>query len=61
MKVKVVKRFIDKETNELHKPDSEFECTKERYEEIKVCGNFVVPVENENKKRNIGEKENNGT
>lgn len=49
MKVKAIRRFRDKYTNEIHDRDDVFEVSQERYEEIvKVGGNFgglVTPVD----------------
>ena len=44
MKVKVIKEFVDKHTNKLHKVNEVFECTEERYNEIKGAGSYVEPV-----------------
>ena len=43
MKVKVVKEFVDKHTGELHKVDSSFDCSEDRFKEIQKAGAFVVP------------------
>lgn len=45
MKVKVLVRFIDKHTGEIHRAGEEFDCTPERYEEILSKGNFVEAIE----------------
>lgn len=44
MKVKVIKEFVDKHTNKLHKVNEVFDCDAKRYEEIKGAGAFVEPV-----------------
>ena len=44
MKVKVIKEFVDKHTNKLHKVNEVFECTEERYKEIMGAGSYVEPV-----------------
>ena len=44
MKVKVVKSFIDKTNNQVRAINEEFNCTDERYAEIKKAGNYVEPV-----------------
>lgn len=44
MKVKTIKKFRDIKTGELHKVDSAFDVTAERYAEIQKAGAFVVPV-----------------
>lgn len=45
MKVKVIKTFRDKETNEVRKMGDEFTCTKKRFKEILSVGEFVKEVE----------------
>lgn len=47
MKVKVIKEFVDRHTNKLHKVNEVFECDAKRYEEIKKAGSFVEPVKEE--------------
>lgn len=47
MKAKVVKKFIDKYTGELHKPGEVIKISKKRYEEILAVGNFVEEVKTE--------------
>lgn len=49
MKVKVMKRFIDKDTNLLQEIDTEIEVTKKRYEEINSTS-FGVFLEEVKKK-----------
>lgn len=44
MKVKVVKKFIDKDTNEVRHVNDEFTCTKKRFNEILSVGEFVVEI-----------------
>jgi hypothetical protein len=44
MKVKVIKPFRDKETNEARKVGDEFTCTKKRFNEILSVGEFVKEV-----------------
>lgn len=44
MKVKVIKKFIDKETKKLRPVGSEFECSESRFKEIQSVGNFVEVV-----------------
>ena len=44
MKVKVIKEFVDKHTNKLHKVNEVFECTEDRYNEIMGAGSYVEPV-----------------
>lgn len=41
MKVKVVKRFVDKETKELHEANEVIEVTEARFEEISAAGKYV--------------------
>ena len=53
MKVKVIERFVDKNTKEFYKIDQILEVTKDRYEEIKK---YVEPiVENKTGKRKNNE------
>ena len=49
MKVKVLKTFRDKETNELRKPGDEFTCTKKRYNEILSVDMLVEEIKDEGK------------
>lgn len=42
MKVKVIKRFIDKHTGELHKADDILNITKARFDEIKAVDETLV-------------------
>lgn len=44
MKVKVVKSFIDKYTQQVHKVDEVFECTDKRFKEIESVDHFVEKV-----------------
>lgn len=44
MKVKVVRKFIDKTTGEVRNVNEEFTCTKKRYNEILSVGDFVVEI-----------------
>ena len=44
MEVKVITRFRDAHTGEIHKPGETFECTQERYDEILAVGPFVEKV-----------------
>ena len=41
MKVKVVNRFVDKETKQLHEYGEVIEVTEERFAEISAAGNYV--------------------
>lgn len=58
MRVKVVKRFRDKHTNDLHDKGHEIEITKERYEEINSTslGVFVEEIKEEKKQKNKSAK-----
>ena len=47
MKVKVIKKFRDITTKEIRKVGEEFECTAERYDQIKNAGEYVEPVDGE--------------
>lgn len=44
MKVKVLKKFIDKHTREIHKTNTILNITKERYEEIVSVDKGLVEV-----------------
>jgi hypothetical protein len=57
MKVKVVSKFIDKETKKVRKVGEEFSCTEKRYDEILQVGNFVVKVEEKEKKKPVKKSE----
>lgn len=45
MKVKVIREFVDKHTNELHEVGSTFDVTAKRLKEIQSVGDFVQEVE----------------
>lgn len=47
MKVKVIKKFRDITTKEIRKAGEVFECTDERYAQIKKAGEYVEPVDGE--------------
>lgn len=44
MKVKVIREFMDKHTNELHEVGSVFDVTAKRLKEIQSVGDFVQEV-----------------
>lgn len=44
MKVKVVKSFIDKYTQKVHKVNEVFSCDEKRFEEIEKAGHYVEKV-----------------
>ena len=44
MKAKVLTKFIDKHTGEIHKAGDEITISKERFEEILTVGAFVEEV-----------------
>ena len=44
MKVKVLERFKDKYTGEIHEADKVMDVTKERFEEILTVGKFVEEI-----------------
>lgn len=44
MIVKVIKKFRDIHTNEIHKTGDILEITKERFDEIKKSGNYVEEI-----------------
>lgn len=45
MKVKVLTKFRDRHTSEIHKVDKVMDISEERYAEILEVGNFVEKVE----------------
>lgn len=45
MKLKVVREFIDRHTNKLHKVDEIFEADENRFNEIQRVGNLVEKIE----------------
>ena len=48
MKVRTIKRFVDKKESVTREVGDEFTCTKKRYEEILKVGKFVEEIkENE--------------
>lgn len=47
MKVVVLRKFLDKYTGEIHKPDDVLEITEERFEEILKVGKLVEKVSEE--------------
>lgn len=50
MKVKVVNRFVDKETKELHEYGDIIEVTKARFDEITSVGRYVEAIKVSTKK-----------
>lgn len=44
MKVKVIREFVDKHTNELHPVGSVFNVTAKRMKEIQSAGDFVQEI-----------------
>lgn len=51
MKLKVLVKFIDKHTGNLHNVGEVFEATEERLQEIMSVGNYVSVVEEEAPKK----------
>lgn len=49
MRVRVIQEFIDRESNALMKVGDEFECTKERCDEIMSIGLFITSLEEESR------------
>ena len=47
MKVKVVNRFVDKETKQLHEYGEVIEVTDARFKEISAAGKYVEAIEDE--------------
>lgn len=45
MKCKVIKGFIDKETNKPYDANKTFECDKKRFNEIQSKGNYLVALD----------------
>lgn len=45
MKVKVLKKFIDRQEKAVRQPGEVFECTPERYDEIMSKNRLIEPVE----------------
>ena len=45
MKVKVLKKFIDRQEKAVRQPGEVFECTEERYNEIMSKNKLIEPVE----------------
>lgn len=50
MKVKVIKRFRDKHTGEIHKVGDKLTISKERFEEIQSVDNLVEVIPTKKKK-----------
>ena len=57
MKVKVLKKFIDRQEKAVRQPGEVFECTPERYNEIMSKNRLIEPVEEEKTKRTTKKKE----
>ena len=47
MKVKVIEKFKDKHTKDIHEPGTILNISKKRYEEILEKGKFVEEIKNE--------------
>lgn len=47
MKVKVVNRFVDKETRQLHEYGEVIEVTEARFKEISAAGKYVEAIADE--------------
>ncbi|MFR5701970.1 MAG: hypothetical protein ACLUD0_08870 [Eubacterium ramulus] len=45
MKVKVLKKFIDRQEKAVRQPGEVFECTPERYDEIMSKNRLIEPFE----------------
>ena len=56
MRAKVRMTFFDKYTNDKYETGSVIELTKERFEEVQLAGNFLKPV-NEDEKEPAEETE----
>lgn len=57
MKVKVLKKFIDRQEKAVRQPGEVFECTEERYNEIMLKNRLIEPVEEENPEKESVESE----
>lgn len=44
MKCKVLKGFIDKNTNEPYNANDVYDCTEKRFKEIQAKGNYLVAM-----------------
>lgn len=51
MKVKVLNRFIDKETEVLYEPETVIDVTESRLKEIQAAGHFVEVVKSTKTKK----------
>lgn len=57
MKVKVLKKFIDRKEKAVRQPGEVFECTQERYDEIMSKNRLIEPVEEKNQENESVESE----
>ncbi|WP_288774552.1 hypothetical protein [uncultured Eubacterium sp.] len=57
MKVKVLRKFIDRKEKAVRQPGEVFECTPERYNEIMSKNRLIEPFEEEKQKRESAESE----
>lgn len=57
MKVKVLKKFIDRQEKAVRQPGEVFECTQERYNEIMLKNRLIEPIEEENPEKEPDESE----
>lgn len=51
MKVKVLKKFIDRQEKAVRQPGEVFECTPERYDEIMSKNRLIEPFEKTEQKK----------
>lgn len=51
MKVKVLKKFIDRQEKAVRQPEEVFECTPERYDEIMSKNRLIEPFEKTEQKK----------
>lgn len=51
MKVKVLKKFIDRQEKAVRQPGEVFECTPERYDEIMSKNRLIEPFEETEQKK----------
>lgn len=57
MKVKVLKKFIDRQEKAVRQPGEVFECTEERYNEIMLKNRLIEPVEKDEPEKESVEQE----
>lgn len=53
MKVKVLKKFIDRQEKAVRQPGEVFECTEERYNEIMSKNRLIEPIEEDEPEKEL--------